>query len=192
VALVMLHLSGHLYGENPRPVTFHHDPARTGMRVGHAERPVHIPRSFAPVLLAHSTVICTAGTTALGGGRKGVWGEPGTGAVIFRGRGRFRVPPVIPDWSPPSPCAEWSWSDPDLTLGVPSGWGWGQDHGDGTQRARQRWQEGCRATSAAHSARTAGIVLCGRWTCGARPVGGSRRHHAQHDYLRNTSAVAVL
>ncbi len=26
-------------------------------------------------------------------------GEPGTGAVIFRGRGRFRVPPVITDWS---------------------------------------------------------------------------------------------
>jgi hypothetical protein len=54
---------------------------------------VHIPRPCALVLLAHSTVMRAAGTTAMGGGRKGVWGEHGTGAVIFGGRGRFRVPP---------------------------------------------------------------------------------------------------
>ena len=69
------------------------------------------------VLPALSTVIRIAGTTALGGGRKGVWGEHGTGAVIFRGRGRFRVSPSNDKLLyPPSPCAEWSWSDPDLAL----------------------------------------------------------------------------
>ena len=57
------------------------------------------------------------GNRRIGGGRKGAWGEPGTGAVIFRGRGRFRVPPSNNKLVyPPSPCAEWSWSDPDLAL----------------------------------------------------------------------------
>jgi hypothetical protein len=50
-------------------------------------------------VLAPFTVIGTAGTALMGGGRKGVWGKPGTGAVIFRGWGRFRVSPsAIPDW----------------------------------------------------------------------------------------------
>ena len=64
------------------------------------------------------------GTVVMGGGRKGVWGKPGTGAVVFRGRGRFRVSPsAIPIGLTPSVCAEWSWSDPDLTLGAPRGGG---------------------------------------------------------------------
>ena len=46
-----------------------------------------------PLCMAPSSITGTAGTGISGGGRKGVWGEHGTGAVIFRGRGRFRVPP---------------------------------------------------------------------------------------------------
>ncbi len=59
---------------------FRDHPARTCMRLPRgARRPVHFPRSCALVLLAHSTVVRAAGTTAMGGGRKGVWGnmEPG-------------------------------------------------------------------------------------------------------------------
>ena len=75
-------------------------------------------RIASAVIHAPSTVIYTAGTTA-GGRQEGGLGEPGTGAVIFRGRGRFRVPPnAIPLVSPLSVCAECSWSDPDLALGL--------------------------------------------------------------------------
>ena len=64
------------------------------------------------------------GTAVMGGGRKGVWGKPGTGAVIFRGRGGSGFPPVQYQIGlTPSACAEWSWSDPDLTLGAPRGGG---------------------------------------------------------------------
>jgi hypothetical protein len=55
------------------------------------------------------------GNRRIGWRQEGGLGEHGTGAVIFRGRGRFRVPPVITDLvSPPSVCAEWSRRDPDL------------------------------------------------------------------------------
>jgi len=59
-----------------------------------ARRPGEIPRSRALVLLALSTVIRAAGTTAaLGEAGKGVWGKTWNRAVIFRGRGGFRVSP---------------------------------------------------------------------------------------------------
>ncbi len=69
---------------------------RTARRPGHLPGPLHggNPSWFAP-----STVTGAAGTVISEGGRRGL-GEPGTGAVIFRGRGRFRVPPAIPDWYP--------------------------------------------------------------------------------------------
>ena len=118
----------------------------------------HLPRSCALVLLARSTVIRAAGNHQMGGGRKGVWGEPGTGAVIFRGRGRFRVPPS--DFGlvfPPACCAECSWSDPDLTLGSPRGGG--EVRITETERSERvsAGRRGCRATSGAYSAR-----ICGR------------------------------
>ena len=75
----------------PRPRGARRFPRRPGtdryMRLPReARRPVHIPRSCALVLLAHSTVIHAAGTIAMGGGGGGL-GEPGTGAVIFQGPG---------------------------------------------------------------------------------------------------------
>ena len=48
-----------------------------------------------------SLAIGTAGSVVVFGGRKEGSGEPGTGAVICRGRGRFRVPQCVSGLVPP-------------------------------------------------------------------------------------------
>ncbi len=64
-----------------------------------ARHPVHFPRSWAPVLLAPSPVIRTAGTVISGGGRKG------SGGTWNRGRD-FPGPGAVP--GSPSAISDWS------------------------------------------------------------------------------------
>jgi hypothetical protein len=111
------------------------------------------------------------GTVVLGGGRKGVWGKPGTGAVVFRGRGRFRVPPsATPICLTPSVCAEWSCSDPDLTLGAPRGGGevgiTEAQRSDPVRAGKRAYQPRQRGTVPVRASAT----LCGRYMVVVRDV----------------------
>jgi hypothetical protein len=70
-----------------------HLPVTAGRR--EATRYLHLPQSSygKEPLRLHLHGNWYGGTVVSGGGRKGAWGKPGTGAVVSRGRGRFRVSP---------------------------------------------------------------------------------------------------
>ena len=62
-------------------------------------RPVNLSAGVRAGLLAHSTVIRAAGSTALGGGRRGFGGTWNRGRDFPGGGGGSGFPQVIPDWS---------------------------------------------------------------------------------------------
>ncbi len=69
-------------------------PALAGFRVRQVRRGIR-GRCRAPSLF-----ICAAGSVVVFGGRQEGSGEPGTGAVFFRGRGGSGFTSAFPDWSP--------------------------------------------------------------------------------------------